>query len=92
MPTHSQRLKRIERRLDQIRETIEFLNERKRKKMSLFYNPDPNCPHTLWAIYVGITQRIGHCKAIGRDTKALERARVQAERNYWDAVENHMPK
>ena len=60
--------------------------------MSLFYNPDARCPRTLWSIYVGITRRIDHCIAMGRDYDALERARVQAERDYWDAVESRLPK
>lgn len=57
----------------------------------MFYNPDHRSPRTLWAIYVGITRQIDHCIATGRDYDALERARVQAERDYWDAVENYIP-
>lgn len=60
--------------------------------MSLFYNPDHRSPRTLWAIYIGISRQIDHCIAMGRNHDALDRALERAHNDYWDAVENYVPK
>lgn len=51
------------------------------------YNTDHRSPRTLWEIYVSITRQIDHCIAMGRSYDGLELARVQAEQDYWDAIE-----
>lgn len=58
----------------------------------MFYNPDHRSPRTLWAIYIGISRQIDHCIAMGRNHDALDRALERAHNDYWDAVENYVPK